>query len=234
MSHKLKDGAIFIADAHYPNHHSKDFINILEAIYQDKISAPQLFLMGDIFDLLVGNSPYLKKRFKKEIELIENISNKVKVFYIEGNHDFNLKPLFKNVKIIPIEKQPLILEYNNKKIALSHGDKYNSKLSYKIYTKFIRNPFIIKIIPQGYAKYKLKKMKSKKLCKKIDNFKDIVKKIVNNYTTDLIIEGHFHQGVRVGHYIALPSFACKKEYAIFNNFNIEFKTMEITLSSKCE
>jgi len=221
MSHKLKEGAIFIADAHYPNH-SKELITLLESINSSKLQTPQLFLMGDIFDLLVGNSPYLKERFSKDIELIEQIATKIEVFYIEGNHDFNLKPLFKNTKIIPISKQPLILKDQNKTIAISHGDKFNTTLLYKIYTKFIRNPFIIKLIPQIYAKKKIEKMSKKNICKKIKNFENTILNIKKYYSSNLIIEGHFHQGIKSKNYISLPSFACDKMYGVYKKFDIEF------------
>jgi len=221
MSHNLKEGAIFIADAHYPNH-SKELIPLLESINSANVQTSQLFLMGDIFDLLVGNSSYLKARFSKEIELIEQIATKLEVFYIEGNHDFNLKPLFKNTKIIPISKQPLILKDKNKTIAISHGDKFNTTLLYKIYTKLIRNPFIIKLIPQIYAKKKIEKMSAKKICKKIENFENCILNIKKYHSSNLIIEGHFHQGIKQKNYISLPSFACDKKYGIYRDFDIEF------------
>jgi UDP-2,3-diacylglucosamine hydrolase len=175
---ELKKGAIFIADAHYPNH-GKEFLTLLQNIQSGKIKTSQLILMGDIFDLLVGTSIYLKDKFKTEIALIDSIAKNIEVIYIEGNHDFYLKPLFKNVKTIPIEQQPLTMQNKNKTIALSHGDKYCMNLSYKIYTKLIRNPIILKLIPQAYAKNKLKSMQNKKICKEIKDFNLLAKK--NHY-----------------------------------------------------
>ncbi len=221
MCLKLRKGAIFIADAHYPNHKKKEFISFLYDIKYKKIIASQLILMGDIFDLLVGESKYLENRFKKEIYLLEDIAKDIEVIYLEGNHDFNLKKFFKRVKVFPIKKQPLILKYNNKTYALSHGDKFNTPLIYKTYTKIIRNPLILKIIPDFFAKKQLLKMKNKKICKKIINFKNIIHKITQNYKSDYIIEAHFHQGTIIKNYISLPSFACSLKYAILQE-NIDF------------
>jgi len=218
MSHRVLDGAIFIADAHYPNH-SREFKNFLLDIKSKKINTPQLFLMGDIFDLLVGQSSYLKELFKEEIEVIDSIAKDIEVYYLEGNHDFNLSSIFKNVKVFSIDKQPLMLD----NASLSHGDKYNTTFGYKLYTKIIRNPIILKLIPQIYAKYKLKKLSLKKICKKIENFETIVLDIKKYYPNNLIIEGHFHQGKIYKNYIALPSFACSREYAIFKENRVEFK-----------
>ncbi len=218
MSHRVLDGAIFIADAHYPNH-SKEFKDFLFDIKSQKIVTSQLFLMGDIFDLLVGQSSYLKELFKEEIALIDDIAKNIEVIYLEGNHDFNLDTLFKNVQVVSIDNQPLFFE----NASLSHGDKYCTTFSYKLYTKLIRNPFFLRLIPQKYAKYKLNKLSNKKICKKIENFEKIVLDIKKYYPKNLIIEGHFHQGEIYKNYIALPSFACSREYAIFKNSQIEFK-----------
>ncbi len=217
----LKKGAIFIADAHYPNH-NKSLIDILKSLDSGKLHCPQLILMGDIFDLLVGGSSYLKNLFKTEIEIIDELAKKIEVIYIEGNHDFNLKPLFKNVKIFKIEQQPVIFKYDNKTVALSHGDRYEMKLSYKFYTKLIRNPIILKLLPEFIAKNKLATMCNKKICKKIKNFEILAKKIAKNYKADLVIEGHYHQGVVIGNYISLPSLACSERVGIFNGESVEF------------
>ncbi len=226
MYHKLKQGSIFIADAHYPNHKREEFLKLLNSINTQEIQTPQLILMGDIFDLLVGNSPYLKKYFANEIALINQIAQKIEIIYLEGNHDFYLRPLFsKDVHIVPIEKQPLTLTHNNKSYALSHGDKYAMKLHYKLYTKLIRLPIVLKLLPDTIAIKKLKSMQEKKICKEIQNFKQLATKIAQNYNSDYIIEGHYHQAKKLGNYFALPSFACDTQIAIFNGDTLDYTTL---------
>ena len=225
MYHKLQQGATFIADAHYPNHKREEFLKLLYSINTQEIQTPQLILMGDIFDLLVGNSLYLQKRFANEIALINQIAQKIEVIYLEGNHDFYLNPLFsRDVQVVPIEKQPLILTHNNKSYALSHGDKYAMKQRYKLYTKLIRLPIVLKLLPDTIAINKLKSMQAKKICKEIQNFNQLVAKIAQNYNTDYIIEGHYHQAKKIGNYFALPSFACDTQVAIFNGDTLDYTT----------
>ena len=225
MSLKLKSKALFIADAHYPNHKKEEFLKLLSSINSQEIQTPQLILMGDIFDLLVGNSPYLQKRFANEIALINQIAQKIEVIYLEGNHDFYLNPLFsRDVQIIPIEKQPLTLTHNNKSYALSHGDRYTMNRGYKLYTKLIRLPIILRLLPDAIAVNKLKSMQEKKICKEIQNFKQLVAKIAQNYSSDYIIEGHYHQAQKINNYFALPSFACNTQVAIFNGDTLDYTT----------
>lgn len=219
----LQKGALLIADAHYPNHKRVEFLSLLKRLKDGGIQTQQLILMGDIFDLLVGNSPYLKKRFQKEIHLLEEIAKKVELIYLEGNHDFYLNPLFGNaIKIVPRELQPLLFTYKNKSFALSHGDKYEVPKSYTLYSKLIRNPLILKLLPDCIAKYKLQQMQRKKICKEVKNFNKIVSKIKGHYQSDYIIEGHYHQGVIVENYISLPSFACSGTVSQFNGEKFDF------------
>jgi UDP-2,3-diacylglucosamine hydrolase len=68
----LKNGAVFIADAHY-SHSNETLYNVL--INLNKTPPSQLFLVGDIFQLLL-NFPYLIEYNKKVITLINSISKK--------------------------------------------------------------------------------------------------------------------------------------------------------------
>ncbi len=222
MFHKLQEGAIFIADVHYPNHKKEEFLAFLTAIKEKRIKTSQLILMGDIFDLLLEQSSFLKNLFEKEIALINDIAKKIEVIYLEGNHDFNLASIFVNAKVVPLQKQPLLLQNNNKIYALSHGDKFVMPFSYKIFTFFIRNKLFLHLLPEIVAKYQLQKMKKKKICKKISHFQEKVLQILTHYKSDFVIEGHYHQGKILKNYIALPSFACSQKLARFDKNKITF------------
>ena len=74
----LQDKAIFIADAH-ESENRDDFFKFLKKIENKEITTPQLFLMGDMFDLLVGDIAYTVKKYQKYIDLIEKISLHVEV-----------------------------------------------------------------------------------------------------------------------------------------------------------
>jgi UDP-2,3-diacylglucosamine hydrolase len=55
----------------------------------------------------------------------------------------------------------------------------------------------------------------------MENFEDIVKKRVSFYETELIIEGHFHQGneykIDGKRYVNVPSLSCCKTYFVLKN-----------------
>jgi len=226
MPKQIREKALFIADAHYP-HHGSELLKILQKIENRKIDTPQLFLMGDIFDLLFGYNKYIKKFSKEVIILLQKLSKEIEIHYIEGNHDFCLKELFPNISVYQREEQPIEFELNSQKVYLAHGDLYESGFGYNLYCKLLRNrttftllrPFEKQIIDN-----RIEKLKQKKTCKEFQNFKNRVNKIIAHYPKNsLIIEGHFHQAKRFNNYISLPSLACQKKVAIFTNGELIFK-----------
>jgi len=234
MYHKIKNGAIFVADAHENDRRDK-FYHFLQKIDSKEITTPQLFLMGDMFDLLVGEVEYGVRKYKKYIDLINKISLHVEIFYFEGNHDFALLKLFKNVKVVPIQDQPMKLTLEDDTLVyLSHGDKYGDFV-HNAYTKLIRSLFLLKILnlidvkKDNFISKKIENDQHRKnICTKINGFEEIISAKILNYKpkqNSYIIEGHYHQnhsfkqnGVN---YINLPSFACNQSYFIVECFKRE-------------
>jgi UDP-2,3-diacylglucosamine hydrolase len=222
----IQDGAIFISDAH-DNAKRDGFYKFLQKIDSGEIKTIQLFLMGDMLDLLIGEISYLREKHKKYIELIDKIASKIELFYFEGNHDFLLKNLFENVKVIDISSQPLTCKINDKNILLSHGDKYGD-FKHKLYTLFIRSKILLKFLNfidkncnSCVSKKILSDLQEKNICKKIKNFQDKIESKIPSYSLkdiDMIVEGHYHQDkvfeVNDVKYINFPSFACNQSYII--------------------
>ncbi|TQR53698.1 hypothetical protein [Campylobacter troglodytis] len=110
MNLELKNGAFLIADAH-ENEQRQGFLKLLKALESGDIQTPQLILMGDIFEILVGEISKTHDFVAPYITLLESLATKdIEVLYIEGNHDFNLAKIFKNVRVFSLENQPLSLK----------------------------------------------------------------------------------------------------------------------------
>ncbi|KFL34155.1 MULTISPECIES: UDP-2,3-diacylglucosamine diphosphatase [unclassified Sulfurospirillum] len=217
----IQEGALFIADAHDSDERSF-FFDFLLHVKQNP--PPQLFLMGDMFDLLVGSVAYGVKQYQGYIDLIEALGKHCEVYYFEGNHDFDLSKLFNHVKVIPLEAQPLTCKLpSGKTCLLLHGDKYGTLLN-RIYTKAIRNQSVLKILnfldeawDHAISKKIQKDQRTKKLCKTIEHFATQIQRKLHFYPkTDVIAEGHYHQNVDFMvsgvHYINFSSFACNQSY----------------------
>lgn len=225
MPIEIRERAIFIADAHYP-HHGETLLDILNKIENKTIKTTQLFLMGDIFDLLFGYNSYIKTFSQKAIDTINRLSKEIEIIYIEGNHDFCLKEIFSNVKVYKREEQPIKFKLNNKIIYLSHGDKYGAGVIYNIYSKLIRNRITLTILrpfEKSIIDHRMGKLKVKKICGEFKNYQKRFNRIILNYPKDaIIIEGHFHQGLNYKSYISLPSLVCQQQIGIIENGKLEF------------
>ncbi|WP_228154506.1 UDP-2,3-diacylglucosamine diphosphatase [Aliarcobacter cryaerophilus] len=220
----LKDEAIFIADSHY-NKKNQEFKIILEKIKNGEIFCSQIFLMGDNFDFISGESRYFVKKYQNLIDNINTLSISHEIFYLEGNHDYNLQTLFPNIRVLKREKQPLLLEYEDKKIALSHGDNFIN-WHYNLYCKIIRNSYFLYFLNlldiNFFISKKIEKsLENKNICHNLTYFEELVNKRVKNYSEDIVIEGHYHQAksYKIGNkdYINIPSLACQKSFTRFKN-----------------
>ena len=227
-SEEIKEGALFVADSHYP-HHGDEFLFLLKKLDKEEIQIPQLFLMGDNFDLLFGYNGYIQTFAKEAIELLQTLSKKIEIYYFEGNHDFCLNELFPHIHVYGREDQPVTFQLNEKQVALSHGDKYVTGFGYDLYCKILRNKStltLLKPFEKMLIDDRMKKLSQKNICHPFEGFEMRVEKILEHYQhVDLVIEGHFHQSKKLGKYVSLPSLACQGKVAIAKDGDIVFTTL---------
>ncbi|MDM5270688.1 UDP-2,3-diacylglucosamine diphosphatase [Sulfurovum sp. zt1-1] len=225
---EIKENAIFIADSHYP-HHGDTFFKLLQKIAAKEIQPPQVFLMGDNFDLLFGYNDYIQTFSYEAIELLQILSKEIEFIYLEGNHDFCLKYLFPNMKVYSRDEQPIYYELNGQRVALSHGDKYVTGFGYDFYCKVLRNKTtltILKPLQKFIINHRMDKLATKEICFNFIGFEKRVEQILEHYSdAELVIEGHFHQSKTIGKYISLPSLACQGQIGMLEEGKIVFKTL---------
>lgn len=233
----VKSGAIFIADSH-ENENRENFWYFLCALKSGEIKTPQLFLMGDMFDFLAGECEFFVKFYERYVRAIDELGEKMEIYYFEGNHDFNLAPLFKNVKAYPIGAQPVKFASEcGQSVLIAHGDIFLPFVA-KYALRFLRVKWFLKtmnffdkFLNFRLSKQILNKLKRKILDYKIPNFKNLVEAKMRRYNAfyeaDVVIEGHYHQGEQytIGKqkYINVPSFACEQSYFVVEyDQNIKF------------
>ena len=216
-----------LADAHYNPLGRTEVLEFFRAVISGAFKTDQLFLMGDIADLLIGTFAYCRDQNRELITLIDQIAQmNIEIWYFEGNHDFALNGVFDpRVHIVPKRDQPAAFTVNGKRAFLLHGD-FRVELRYAIYAEIIRNKFglmITHILSFNFINYWLframqKRLMGKKLSYMIADFaKKRALKIADLCeNADLVIEGHFHQNcgfaVANSSYYNLPSFACGKSF----------------------
>lgn len=226
--HIIQEGALFIADSHYP-HHGDTFFKLLQKIDSKEIETPQLFLIGDNFDLLFGYNDYIQTFCAEAIALVQKLSKIVEIHYFEGNHDFCLKELFADATVYSREQQPVTFKLGEKKVAISHGDKYVTGVGYDLYCKVLRNKVtltLLKPFEKSIIEHRMKKLSKKHICHTFLGFEKRVEAILSHYEdADMVIEGHFHQAKIVGRYISLPSQACQGKVGVIEEGKMVFKRL---------
>ena len=225
----IKQDAIFVADSHF-NKKNRELLNLLQKVESKELITSQLFLMGDMIDFISGESRYFIKQNYQVIELLNKLSKDIQIVYLEGNHDYNLKSIFPNINVIKRENQPLLAKLeNNQTISLSHGDNFIN-WKYDLYCKIIRNTFFLQFMNLIDINFFISKkientLVNKNICHKMNNFKQIVEKRIKNYNTDIVIEGHYHQGdiynINNKKYVNIPSLCCQKEYVKIKDLEFE-------------
>ncbi|WP_305529581.1 UDP-2,3-diacylglucosamine diphosphatase [Sulfuricurvum sp.] len=220
----LQSGAILIADAHCAPWRTS-FIDFLYALESGEIVTPQLILMGDVFDMLYGPIPRTYHYNTEGIELLNRLSERLEIIYLEGNHDFLLRNLLPNIEVVAREDQPIVMTYEGQTIAFSHGDSAMG-LGYEIYTALIRSPLVLAFLRTidtfggGFiVRWLEAQMKRKSHCRSIENFHTLIEKRLKSLhldSIDILVEGHFHQNCSFQfsqlHYINVGAFACNERY----------------------
>ncbi|MCR2091080.1 UDP-2,3-diacylglucosamine diphosphatase [Campylobacter upsaliensis] len=185
--------------------------------------------MGDIFDLLVWEISVSHSFAMPYIVLLEKLCEKMEIYYLEGNHDFNLGLFFKKVRVIPLQNQPLVLHTSkgkDEKFFLAHGDIFlNPILQFLL--KSLRNRFLLRFLNvlnfltfSSISKQILARQKKKNLFYKIENFKILAYKRYEKYQAKgaWVIEGHYHQNLFLREervkYFNLPSFAYERSFFV--------------------
>lgn len=225
MDFELKENAIFISDSH-SNTNKLELYDFLLDLDKNRPKFSQIFMLGDMFDFL-ANTTYTQIFYEKEIELLNKISQIYEIYYFEGNHDFNLENIFPNIKIFPIQAQPVIFKTKiNKTVSISHGDIFLKPFTQKSLL-FLRNKTFLKFMNflDEKLNFKISKrilnfQKDKILYKEFVDFKDYISQRLQKYSSDYIIEGHYHQDkifefeLQNKIYINLNSYAVKNKIYI--------------------
>ncbi len=176
--------------------------------YMKSITPETVILNGDILDIWQFNKRYWPKFHMKIIkQIMDWVSQGIKVNYITGNHDELLRK-FEGFELGTFSiKNKMVLNLNNEKAWFFHGDvfditmqhsKWLAKLGSKGYDLLIHiNSFVNFIsiaLGKGHVSLSKKiKNKVKGAVKYVNNFEKIVTDIAIENGYNYVVCGHIHQ-----------------------------------------
>ncbi|MPQ75775.1 UDP-2,3-diacylglucosamine diphosphatase [Hydrogenovibrio sp. JE_KL2] len=119
---------------------NKTFYRFLQ---EDAPQAEALYLIGDIFEMWVGDDVGLET-FPKAIQQLSDLVKKgTRVYLIFGNRDFLMKSAFWKATGIQSLSDPNLVDFYGEKILLSHGDSLCiDDKEYQKMRRWFRNPII--------------------------------------------------------------------------------------------
>ncbi len=134
---------IVLSDLHLWGPEDPLYRALLRFLDEQIQSNDKLFIVGDLFDLFIGNKKVFRERYDELILKLKNLGSKnVDVYYIEGNHDFQLENLFEDSPHVKLYADQIHFEWDNRKFLFSHGDKINWKdVGYHAFRMFTHNFF---------------------------------------------------------------------------------------------
>lgn len=209
-----------ISDVHVKKSGDDAELLLLEFLRNPDVqSSDVIFLLGDIFDLMIGPHSQYFARFQNYFaEIKKLISNGKRICYVEGNHDFHIRNLYHRFFQVHQEldaslfKMAPYFEFMSadKKVYLCHGDDIElNNPSYKFYKSIVTSPplryyanklmphFLIKNIGE-YSAEKSRKRNNKRYSQESDltpvleNFRLSAEVFHKKNNFEILVCGHSH------------------------------------------
>lgn len=222
----------------------KRIVRWLEYIRHD---AHSIYLMGDIFDFWFEYKHAIPKGFiRLQGKLAELRDADIPIIFFTGNHDMWLFDYFPKELGIPIYRQPIVLEYNQQKLLIGHGDGLGpGDTSYKILKRFFNSKLcqwlFARIHPNvGIAIAHFWSRRSRiSNTKREEKFQGEENEYLLTYCRDVekkehhdfYIFGHRHLPLDLkagenSRYINLGEWVHFNTYAVYDGKNVELKSFE--------
>lgn len=196
--------AVFISDLHL---HPKD-VKIKARFdaflcWTKKVQVKKIYILGDFFHAWAGDDSVDNWSSAIAGQLNALAQQGIKLFYMHGNRDFLLGSQFAQLAGWTILPEPTIIELDNNKILLVHGDSYCIKdTSHQLFRLLTRNrlfAWLFLHLPLHYRMNLVDKVRqiSKKGHKKrivqMDVVADAVIKHMQSHNVTTLIHGHTHK-----------------------------------------
>ncbi len=191
--------AYFISDVHLKcetKTKGQKIISFLESLPQD---TTHLILLGDIFDLWVGDHAYFYKKFSKIITLLQRLKARgIEIHYFEGNHDLHLTQFWQNKLGIQVHRDTYFFEWPGITVRAEHGDLMNpNDKGYLFLRKFLRTKsmeFVAHHLPGalvGFIGDRSSQMSRVYTDRMNQKYKETVTALTHTYAKKVYPEKHF-------------------------------------------
>ena len=132
---------LFASDVHLAAHRPAALAAFLEFLSGPVRRADRLYLLGDVFDLWLGDDDVRAPHPEVEAALAETVAAGVPVDLLRGNHDFLLGDAFAERTGCRLAGEPLSIEVAGERVVLLHGDTLCTRdAEYQAFRRHARDP----------------------------------------------------------------------------------------------
>ncbi|MBO9665657.1 MAG: UDP-2,3-diacylglucosamine diphosphatase [Bdellovibrio sp.] len=139
--------AWFISDIHIKTAEERNgqiLLRFLRSLLEKNPQQIHLFMLGDIFDLWIGDSQYFANQFPDLMKALKDLRQAgARITYIEGNHDVHIEGYFQKKLGVEVFVEAQYYNIDGLRVRVEHGDLINlNDIKYLKYRALIRNPWI--------------------------------------------------------------------------------------------
>ncbi len=186
---------------------TEQFLSFLHSLRLEESTIRQLYILGDLFEVWLGDDLSLSEHDEIIAALRETTKSNVQIFIQHGNRDFLLGKQFEQATGAKLIPDFYLLEQNEKRILLMHGDLLCiDDRNYQQLRKIEHNSFAHWIyfhLPKA-TRRKIGKLirgnservKGQREYADMDVNLDEVIRQIKKWDVDVLIHGHIHQPAR--------------------------------------
>lgn len=193
----------FISDLHLSPDTPENNQILFDLLKSWQYTLDGLYILGDFFDYYLGDDD--NNEFTRSIkEAFSEFTKHAPIYFLVGNHDFGLGPIFAHETGIKIIQDLTIIKVASNTILLSHGDTFCTlDVKYQRMKKVLQNPllmFILRKTPLSW-RYKLKELLEKKSASAFNSMPqdtyhvvdETITKFAATHKANIVIHGHTHK-----------------------------------------
>ncbi len=195
---------LFASDIHLSAHRPAAVAAFLEFLAGPVRGADRLYLLGDVFDLWLGDDDVRAPHPEVEAALADTVSAGVPVDLMRGNHDFLLGDAFAERTGCRLIDEPHVIDTMDERTILLHGDTLCTRdVEYQAFRRYARDPttqraFLARPMEErGQEAAKIRAASDSRTRLKPEDIMDVtddeVARVLAEYGATRMIHGHTHR-----------------------------------------
>lgn len=194
---------VFISDLHLHPDDEGILNRFNDFIAWAQGSVKSIYILGDFFHAWAGDDSLNDWSRSVALKLYNLKKQGISLFYMHGNRDFLLGKTFAALAGWKVLSDPVIIELDEERVLLSHGDRYCTKdLSHQRFRVLTRNSLFTKLflyLPLAFRQKLVNKVRDislsnqTKSMEQMDVVEDAIIQHMQKYRVFTLIHGHTHK-----------------------------------------